>query len=323
MELMDLMFEMAALLGLISLSRLIFGAVNFVWVMFLRKPKDLVKCYGTWALVTGATDGIGRAMAFQLASKGLSLILLARNPSKLESTSQELAEKFGNKVAVKCIVADFDKLKKDEIVKAVQEGIQGLDVGILINNAGVIYDFPKFIHEADPQMVESLLNVNIGGLTWTTMAVLRSMLKRKRGAIVNVGSGTAHVMPGCALLAAYCASKAYIEYFSKSVTLEFKAHGIDIQCQIPLLVETKTIGAIKAGWLSPSPETWSKASIRWIGYEAVCIPYWVHYMETIVFRTMPILIPNGYTLRGRLLLRKQRMEEKHAMELDVRDKKDP
>ena len=62
--------------------------------MFLRPPKKLNK-YGSWALVTGSTDGIGKCLSFELASKGLNLILIGRNPQKLQTTSNEIRAKFG------------------------------------------------------------------------------------------------------------------------------------------------------------------------------------------------------------------------------------
>ncbi|CAM8885940.1 unnamed protein product [Rhodiola kirilowii] len=70
MDLKDLMLGLATTLGLISISKLVLDLLNFVWVRFLRPPKDLVKTYGSWAVVTGATDGIGQAMAFSTGLQG-------------------------------------------------------------------------------------------------------------------------------------------------------------------------------------------------------------------------------------------------------------
>ena len=85
--------------------------------MFLRPPKNL-KEYGSWALVTGSADGIGRALAFEMASKGLNLVLLDRNTSKLEDTSNEIREKYGAQTDVKNIVMDLSKFSGEEIANA-------------------------------------------------------------------------------------------------------------------------------------------------------------------------------------------------------------
>ncbi|KAG4995548.1 hypothetical protein JHK84_032517 [Glycine max] len=76
--------------------------------MFLRTPKNLIKEYGSWAMITGFTDGIGKAMAFELASKGLNLLLVGRNPLKLEATSKEIRD--GHDVEVKFVVIDMQKV---------------------------------------------------------------------------------------------------------------------------------------------------------------------------------------------------------------------
>lgn len=81
--------------------------LKWVWVVFLRPPKNL-KEYGSWAIITGSTDGIGKAMAFELASKGLNLLLVGRNPLKLEATSKEIRD--GHDVEVKFVVIDMQKV---------------------------------------------------------------------------------------------------------------------------------------------------------------------------------------------------------------------
>ncbi|CAM8885827.1 unnamed protein product [Rhodiola kirilowii] len=115
----DLVLGVATALGLFSLSKLILGFLKFVWVNFLRPPKDLVKIYGSWALVTGGTNGIGQALAFQLASKGLNLIIVGRDSAQLETTTRMLQKEFKERVEVRCILMDLNELKKDEIVRRI------------------------------------------------------------------------------------------------------------------------------------------------------------------------------------------------------------
>lgn len=104
----------------------------------MRPPKNL-KEYGSWAIITGSTDGIGKAMAFELASKGLNLLLVGRNPLKLEATSKEIRDRLD--VEVKFVVIDMQKVEGVEIVKKVEEAIDGLDIGLLVNGAGLAYPY--------------------------------------------------------------------------------------------------------------------------------------------------------------------------------------
>lgn len=148
MEFQEIFIVTTSTVGFISLCKPIISFLRWVWAVFLRPPKNL-KDYGSWALITGSTDGIGKALAFEMASKGLNLVLVGRNPSKLEVTSTELHEKYGGQIQIKNIVIDLAKFSGEEIGNAIEEGIKGLDVGILINNAGVAYPYARFFHEVD------------------------------------------------------------------------------------------------------------------------------------------------------------------------------
>ncbi|KAL6188140.1 hypothetical protein ACLB2K_039534 [Fragaria x ananassa] len=143
--------------------------------MFLRPPKKL-KEYGSWAIITGSAQGIGKALAFEMASEGLNIILVDKNHSALEATSNELRNKSGGRVEIKSIVMDLAKLSGEEMVKAIDEGSKGLDVGILINNAGMSYPFPKFFHEVDLELMDNIMKVNKEAATWMTKAVLPGLL---------------------------------------------------------------------------------------------------------------------------------------------------
>jgi len=157
-------------------------------------------------VITGPTDGIGKAFAFQLARKGLNLVLVGRNPDKLKDVSDSIRTKYGN-TQVKNVVVDFAG-DLDEGVGRIKEAIEGLDVGVLINNVGVSYPYARYFHEVDEQLLNNLIKVNVEGTTKVTHAVLPVMIKKKKGAIVNIGSGAAIVIPSDPLYAVYAATKA-------------------------------------------------------------------------------------------------------------------
>lgn len=192
-------------LGSLSVLRFSLAFLQWVYVNFLRPAKNLKK-YGSWALVTGPTDGIGKAFAFQLARKGLNLVLMGRNPEKLKDVSDSILAKYG-KTQIKTVVVDFTG-DLDDGVKRIRETIEGLDVGLLVNNVGISYPYARFFHEVDEELLKNLIKVNVEGTTKVTQAVLPGMLQRKRGAIVNIGSGAAIVIPSDPLYAVYAATKA-------------------------------------------------------------------------------------------------------------------
>ncbi|XVE74883.1 hypothetical protein DITRI_Ditri12bG0054200 [Diplodiscus trichospermus] len=293
-------------LGFISICKLIFGFIKWVWIMFFRPPKNL-KDYGSWAIVTGCTDGIGKALAFQLASKGLNSVLVGRNLSKLESTSNALRERFGAQVDIRNVVIDLAKSSGEEISKTMEDVIRGLDIGVLVNNAGLAYPSARFFHEVDSELMESIIKVNIEGATWLTKAVLPVMRKKKKGAIINIGSGSFGAFCSYPLYTIYAATKAYLTMFSRSINLEYKKNGIDIQCQVPLLVATKMSRLRKASLLIPSAEVYSKASLRWIGYEHLCVPYWPHSVQSFILTALPGTLKDKWLLHYFIGMRKRTM----------------
>ncbi|XP_039043494.1 very-long-chain 3-oxoacyl-CoA reductase 1-like [Hibiscus syriacus] len=195
-------------LGFISLCKVVTGFIKWVWVMFLRPPKNLKDHYGSWAIVTGCTDGIGKALVFQLASHGLNLLLVGRNPLKLQATADAIRERFGTQVKTRKVVVDFSKTSGEEMSKTMEGVIEGLDIGVLVNNAGVAYEGATFFHEVEPEVVESIIKVNVEAATWITKAVVPVMAKKKKGAIVNIGSGSYGGFLSYPLYTVYAASKA-------------------------------------------------------------------------------------------------------------------
>ncbi|CAI0425788.1 unnamed protein product, partial [Linum tenue] len=197
----------ALLLGFLLFLRRALTFLDWIWAAFLRPPKDLKEHYGSWAVLTGPTDGIGKALAFELASRGLNLVLVGRSPSKLRATTDEIMIRSPH-VEIRTVVLDLARSRGEEILGAIRNGIEGLDVGILVNNAGVGFPLPMFFHEMDAELVEWSLRVNVDAATWVAKAVVPAMLRKGRGAVVNVGSGSSVVVPSYPLMMVYGATKA-------------------------------------------------------------------------------------------------------------------
>ncbi|GJR63253.1 very-long-chain 3-oxoacyl-CoA reductase 1-like protein [Tanacetum coccineum] len=232
-----------------------------------------------------STDGIGKAFAFELAKNGLNLVLVGRNPEKLSKVASDIKLKHVG-TEIKEVVFDVcGDLSYG--ISMIKEEIDGLDVGILINNAGVSYPYARFFHEVDDELLTSLIKVNVEGTTKVTQAVLPGMVMRKKGAIVNIGSGAAIVIPSDPLYAVYAATKAYVDQFSRCLYVEYKDKGIDVQCQVPLYVATKMASIKRSSFFVPSASGYAKAGLRWLGHEPRCTPYWPHSVIWALLYSLP------------------------------------
>ncbi|KAL0877478.1 hypothetical protein Bca101_027183 [Brassica carinata] len=291
-------------LGSITTLKFIFTLLTSLYIYFLRPGKNLRR-YGSWAIITGPTDGIGKAFAFQLAHKGLNLVLVARNPDKLKDVSDSIRAKHTN-TQIKTVLMDFSG-DIDEGVERIKEAIEGLEVGILINNAGVSYPYAKYFHEVDEELLGNLIKINVEGTTKVTKAVLGNMLKRKRGAIVNMGSGAAALIPSYPFYSVYAGAKTYVDQFSRCLHVEYKKSGIDVQCQVPLYVATKMTKIRRASFLVASPEGYAKAALRFVGYEPRCTPYWPHALMGYVVSALPESVFESFNIKRCLQIRKKGM----------------
>jgi len=260
------MGSLATILILLIIGRLILG----IYRHFLRPAKNL-KNYGSWAVVTGATDGIGLALAKELAKKKINVFLIARNTEKLREVSKEIEEKY--QVATQSLEIDFSDFNESNQDK-VKQALSTLEVGILINNVGMSYPFPNFFNEIDSNLVESLIELNVQSTVKMTRILLPLMEKRRKGAIVNMSSASS-VFPA-PLLTHYSATKAFVDAFSKGLHYEYRSRGVDIQVQNPLYVTSKLSKIRRASLTTPNPTTFAKASLKQIGYEPQTSPYWVH-----------------------------------------------
>lgn len=286
-------------LALFFIVRFALKALGAFYVYFLRPGKDLKK-YGAWAVITGCTDGIGKAMAEQLARKGLNLVLISRTASKLQEQARDIEAKY--KVETKTVAVDFAS-DSATLLEPVKQALKGLPVGILVNNVGVSYDHAEFFGDLDQARIDAIVHVNIVGTTAMTQLVLPSMVERKRGAIVNVSSVSSLLNEP--LYSVYSGSKAYVNNFSQGLYWEYKRQGVHVQTTLPGFVATKLSKIRATSLFVPSPNAWARAAIAHIGYESLSIPYWSHALQVWLANLLPsstvasFLLKNGLSIRHR------------------------
>ncbi|KAH7387475.1 hypothetical protein KP509_16G024600 [Ceratopteris richardii] len=274
-----------AVVGALSIVGIIGRFCTWLWRYFLRPGKNLTR-YGSWALVTGCTDGIGKGFCFQLAKRRLNLILVGRSQEKLDALTSELKAKYKT-VQLRTVLLDFLVPDLSPGFKQIEELVAELDVGILVNNAGLSYPYARFFHEVDEDLMRNLIRMNVEVIVRMVQIVIPHMLKRKRGAIVNIGSGSASVLPSDPLYALYAGTKGFIDIFSRNLSVEYKNSGIDVQCQAPLHVATKLASIRRSSLFCPSPNSYAQSGVKWIGYESLCCPYWPHSLLWKLVNLLP------------------------------------
>uniref|UniRef100_A0A2K5PPS0 Inactive hydroxysteroid dehydrogenase-like protein 1 n=1 Tax=Cebus imitator TaxID=2715852 RepID=A0A2K5PPS0_CEBIM len=207
-----------------------YSLIRLHFIPRLGSRADLIKQYGRWAVVSGATDGIGKAYAEELASRGLSIILISRNEEKLQY---------------------FTQLSED-----------------------TLWD---------------IINVNIAAASLMVHVVLPGMVERKKGAIVTISSGSC--CKPTPQLAAFSASKAYLDHFSRALQYEYASKGIFVQSLIPFCVATSTTVPSsflhRCSWLVPSPKVYAHHAVSTLGISKRTTGYWSHSIQFLFAQYMP------------------------------------
>ncbi|XP_026687573.1 very-long-chain 3-oxoacyl-CoA reductase, partial [Diaphorina citri] len=191
--------------------------------------------YWFFDLLTGSTDGIGKAYAIQLAKRKMNLVLISRSMEKLKNTAEYIRNLYPT-VEVRVIQADFSEGKK--VYESIGNGLKDLDIGILVNNVGVVSPDPIFrSFDATPSdQIWNEIIINAGATALMTKLVLPRMKLKRRGIIVNMGSLSSRKPHP--FLTNYAATKAYMELFSKSLQAELYEYNIQVQYLYPGLVDT-------------------------------------------------------------------------------------
>jgi short-subunit dehydrogenase len=216
------------------------------------------------ALITGASTGIGRELAYIAAENGYDVALVARSAATLEVVAGDVERKTSRKAHVFACDLSAPSAARALIADIAQAG---LTIDVLINNAGfgLVGKFWELPDEEQMQMVQ----LNVGALTELTRLYLPDMIERRTGSILNVAS-TAAFVPG-PLMAVYFASKAYVVSFSEAVHNEAKSFGVKVCCLCPgaTLTEFDKRAGMTNSKLFESGNVMSAVEVARIGWDAM------------------------------------------------------
>ncbi len=245
-----------------------------------------LKSYGSWAVVTGASDGVGRAMAQQIAMAGLNLVLVARRASILDQVAKEFRDQYG--IDVRTVAVD---LSRPGATDSVLEQIAGLDVGLLVACAGFGSSGPLI--ESDLAQELNMLDLNCRAVLALAHPLGQRFAAQQRGGIILMSSLLA--FQGVPLSANYGATKAYIQSLAEALHVELAPFGVTVLASAP--------GPIHSGFaaranmkmsLALTPEIVAQATLSALGHRITVRPGWL----SVALETALSMLPRGWRVRA-------------------------
>jgi uncharacterized protein len=240
---------------------------------------------GRWALVTGASSGIGAAIARELASRGARLILTARRQQRLEALAAELRSR-GTEARI--LLADLGDPAAPQRIFDATEGA-GLTVDILVNNAG-LGQYGVF-HTSDPEQEFSEVRVNCEAVLRLTRLFVPRMVERRRGWVL-VTASTASFQP-FPYLATYAATKAFARFFALGIAEELAPFGVKVTALCPGTTESEFFevahaSVFRSRRLQPAAEVARLGIDALVRGQRTCLPKRSGRLRAFIVRFLPV-----------------------------------
>jgi 17beta-estradiol 17-dehydrogenase / very-long-chain 3-oxoacyl-CoA reductase len=254
-------------------------------------------------LVTGASDGIGKQYAVQLAKAGFNLILVSRTASKLQNLSSEITSSNSD-IRIEILAMDFSK-NQDSDYDKLAAMVKDKDIAILINNVGQSHDLPVPYALTPEDEVRNIITTNCIGTLKVTRLVLPGMSSRKRGLILTMGS-FGGLLP-TPLLATYSGSKGFLQNWSTALASEVEELGITVYFVQAYVVTSAMSKVRRSTYLFPSEKDFVKSTLARIGnrcgsvgYAYSGTPWWSHAL--FAWYVLTVGYPFGYYVVGQNLV---------------------
>jgi len=273
----------------------ILTSIVTVWIIigafspFLR-PSKLDRYLETpdgkpaWALVTGASDGIGKALSHKLASRGFNVVLHGRNPAKLQLVQQEMQATHPDR-NFRTIVADATRFTH-ETLQDITSQIADLNITVLISNAGVgISDF-RLLEQVSAQETDDLIRLNTTFPTLLIHALLPT-LTRRPSVVIIIGSLADYGFP---LISTYGPAKAYLRVFAKALAREARIAHPDLEVMYYPVGSVTGVSHTwtEASFMRPDSSRLARDALARVGCgRTVVSPYWPHQLSELFLTWLP------------------------------------
>ena len=275
------------MLLLIILALALYRIAKAFWIVYVRPPLVIKQYIGknNWALITGATDGIGKQVAIQLAQLGSNIILLGRSEHKLAKTKEEISPL--SNIQVHTVRIDLAHENAKQRLLRIREEIGHRNISILVNNAGVL-NAPKTFDQLSIDEIDSMLAVNEAATVYLTKALLPGMLQAKHGIIINVGSMAAtFTIPH---MQVYGATKGFVERFTLALHNELASKSIHVEYVCPSFVATKLSKIRQGSLFIPTAAHFAACAVKTFGCSAFNIPVPMHRLLFELANLVPTTI---------------------------------
>uniref|UniRef100_A0A914H7Y6 Polynucleotide adenylyltransferase n=1 Tax=Globodera rostochiensis TaxID=31243 RepID=A0A914H7Y6_GLORO len=250
-----------------------------------------------WAVITGASDGIGKAYAQELSNKGFNIILIARSAEKLRMVADEIQSTKLSPDSVKWIVFDFKNANFEAYERFIFSELDELDIGILVNNVGSVSNISRLDnYPGGLQIIADELAINIMSHTILTAYVIKQMLTRKHGLIINIASMAAyHPMRKMPI---YSSAKKYLTWFSEILRKDYAGTGVVVQTICPGRVDTKMAQNVlhqsDTGFFSPLPKQFVQQALRTVGHSTETTGCIGHQIQAELSSLLPTFLTDIY-----------------------------
>ncbi|KAI9139251.1 hypothetical protein BKA69DRAFT_1086821 [Paraphysoderma sedebokerense] len=253
-----------AALGSLVLLRLFLGVAKLVYNTHIRGGINL-SSFGagknSWAVITGASDGIGREFATQLAGKKFNVVLVSRTESKLKDLARHIEDTYN--VKTKVVAMDFTKTN-DESYRNLKAALEETpDIGVLVNNVGTNHDYPTPFLQEHQSLCEDIINVNIIGTMRVTRMVAPKMVTARKGLIINIGS-FAGLLPQ-PFLSVYSGSKSFLLTWSQALGKELAKDNVLVECLNTYFVVSSMSKIRRPNFTTPTPKHYVASVLKRIG----------------------------------------------------------
>ena len=255
-------------------------ALSLISIFLSLISKSDVAKYGkgSWVIITGSTDGIGKGFAYSLAKQGFNIVSISRNPARLAELSTDLMSKYGVKVLD--IAKDFSECTKDPIqfYSDIYSRTTGLDVSILINNVGTAHTNLFLKHSLSIILIQ--LALNTFSLTYLSRYYIKQLAARKEsGLIINISSVIAEIPTKSATM--YSSTKSFDLVFSEVLSTE---GNVDVMAVQPGYVKTQLIKNVKNPLLSISVEDCIDSTLKAVKGGRTTSGHWKHEIVRMLLK---------------------------------------